>query len=77
MIDTKDLDARIVDHRLRAEQANRSGWMRANTTASGARPSFRGRASSLLTNVGQSVSLTIGSRLLKVRTAPHLKRLPP
>ena len=76
MIDTSDLDARIIEHRTRVERANCSGWMRANNNASGARRSFRGRASSSITNVGQSVSLTIRFRLLKVQMALHLKRLP-
>lgn len=76
MIDTRDLDARVIDHRLRADRANRSGWMRPNNTASGARQSFRGRASSSITKVGQSVSLTIGFGLLKVQSVLHLKRLP-
>ncbi|MBA2753544.1 MAG: hypothetical protein H0U40_03645 [Chloroflexia bacterium] len=75
MIDTRDLDARIIEHRLRAERANRSGWMRAVTAASVPRWSFRGRVSSIA-NVGQISSLAIGFRLRKVQTALHLKRLP-
>ncbi len=75
MIDTKDLDARIIEHRLRAERANRSGWMRAMTAASVPRRSFRGRVSSIA-SIGQISSLAIDVRLRKMLIVLHLKRLP-
>jgi|GEM_PF-6533668 len=75
MIDTTDLDARIITHRLRVDRANHSGWVATNQTDVGAdvgqRPRSRARTWSViapLAHGGQIARVTVGVRLGRVRS---------
>ncbi len=80
MIDTRDLDARIIEHRIRVERANRTGALRSIHAVPTKRWSSRWPTvapfASLGQTVGQTVGPAIGVRLLKMQTMLHLKRRP-
>jgi len=80
MIDTRDLDARIIAHRIRVERANRTGTLRSIHAVPTKRWSSRWPTVAPFASVGQTVGHTvvpaIGVRLLKMQMMLHLKRLP-
>ena len=80
MIDTRDLDARIIEHRIRVERANRTGALRSIHAVPTKRWSSRWPTVAPFASVGHTVGHTvvpaIGVRLLKMQMMLHLKRLP-
>ncbi len=76
MIDTRDLDARIIEHRIRVERANRTGALRSIHAVPTKRWSSRWPTVAPFASVGHTVVPAIGVRLLKMQMMLHLKRLP-
>ena len=79
MIDTTDLDARVIEHRTRVQRVNRSGWTRADPIGPRDHHRFRARAMLLIRHLADSGRLSyqaIGDRLDWSRALRWLKRAP-
>jgi len=83
MIDTTDLDARLIIHRVRIERANRAGWMTFTQTDLGGdgrqRRGFLTRVRPVIAqcaHLGTIARVTVGIRLGSVRSALGLNRTP-